>query len=202
LGVFYHRTNQFEKAIKKYEDALSLDPNNTLFHKNLAIAYEGLGKNEEAEKIYLTILKKDPGNDDIHNFLGVLYFRTNRIEEAIKSYLKAIELNPRSALYYQNLGFAYDNNGQYDLAEDAYFTPEQYGGSKPKGVELFKKSNSSSPSWKERTSTFGKRRCMPAQKKSRSSGSSSASRINGNTLVIDKLFKRISNDAQANCKGI
>lgn len=26
------------------------------------------------------------------------------------------------------------------LAEDAYFTPEQYGGSKPKGVELFKKS--------------------------------------------------------------
>lgn len=25
------------------------------------------------------------------------------------------------------------------LAEDAYFTPEQYGGSKPKGVELFKK---------------------------------------------------------------
>ena len=26
------------------------------------------------------------------------------------------------------------------LAEDAYFTPEQYGGSKPKGIELFKKS--------------------------------------------------------------
>lgn len=37
------------------------------------------------------------------------------------------------------------------LAEDAYFTPEQYGGSKPKGVELFKKSLEQFATYKPKT---------------------------------------------------
>lgn len=37
------------------------------------------------------------------------------------------------------------------LAEDAYFTPEQYGGSKPKGVELFKKSLEQFAAYKPKT---------------------------------------------------
>lgn len=37
------------------------------------------------------------------------------------------------------------------LAEDAYFTPEQYGGSKPKVVELFKKSLEQFAAYKPKT---------------------------------------------------
>lgn len=37
------------------------------------------------------------------------------------------------------------------LAEDAYFTPEQYGGSKPKGVELFNKALEQFKTYKPKT---------------------------------------------------
>jgi tetratricopeptide (TPR) repeat protein len=63
LGVLYSQSAEYEKALRNFEAAVSREPNNPLFSKNLAeIYYVYLGKTDEAIGIYTRILREYPSD--------------------------------------------------------------------------------------------------------------------------------------------
>ena len=75
-GIKYHKNKNFLNAIKSFEDALSIEPNNVLVLENLSIAHNNYGK-------YLTE-------------------RTD-YEKALKEFRTALYLNPENKIADENL---------------------------------------------------------------------------------------------------
>ena len=60
MGVIYLlKQNNPEKAIEVLTKAVKCDPESTLAHYNLGLAYEGTGKTKEAEREFKETLKLD-----------------------------------------------------------------------------------------------------------------------------------------------
>ena len=62
LGILYGMEGRYTIAINYIETASKLDPDNTSFLYNLAIAYDGAGKKEMAQETLRKILEIDPGH--------------------------------------------------------------------------------------------------------------------------------------------
>lgn len=73
LGVLYHQTGNSTLALAYHEKAARLQPENTLFKKNLADFYAvELGWLEEAVDIYLEVVKRNPRDTEALIALGQL----------------------------------------------------------------------------------------------------------------------------------
>lgn len=60
LGICYSRTNQLQKAVQNYREALKLEPELSDAHLNLAFALQRLGNNKEARSEYDTACRLEP----------------------------------------------------------------------------------------------------------------------------------------------
>jgi 4-amino-4-deoxy-L-arabinose transferase-like glycosyltransferase len=58
LGNKYRQLERYEEAIAAYEKSLELDPNYIGSHNNLALAYEGAGRNEEATERWREVFRR------------------------------------------------------------------------------------------------------------------------------------------------
>jgi Tfp pilus assembly protein PilF len=114
LGVAYKNKGLYEKAIKAYNTAISLDPRHERSYLNLGVVLRKLGKFDEAEKTYRKAIKLNPDYVKAYHNLGNLYVDMGRINEAIASYKKAIELNPLFIGSYFQLAQQYQMMGLFD----------------------------------------------------------------------------------------
>ena len=96
-----------EEAIRYYERAAQLNPNDEDIYYNLGIAYSRAGHRQEAIKAYQNALKLMPSYAEAHNNLGNLLFRMGKTNEGLVHLKKAVELNPEYAKAWNNLGTAY-----------------------------------------------------------------------------------------------
>ncbi|MFQ5790356.1 MAG: tetratricopeptide repeat protein, partial [Acidobacteriota bacterium] len=83
LGNLYARLGKHEKAEKYYLGAIEIDD---LFYPakaNLALLYNGMGRNEDAEALLREILRDYPAMHDAAYSLGLLLAETNRFPEAV-----------------------------------------------------------------------------------------------------------------------
>jgi tetratricopeptide (TPR) repeat protein len=97
-----------EEAIKKYAEAIQLDPANAQYRVQLAKAYIDLPtpRWSEAEKELQKAIELSIDNDNYHFNLGKVYGAQGKYEEAIEEFQWAIRLNAENASYYNSLSDA------------------------------------------------------------------------------------------------
>jgi tetratricopeptide (TPR) repeat protein len=108
----YQRQKKFDQAIARFEQAVTLQPSNVLFHQRLAVLYSTQKKYPQAETALRKALKMEPLNAPMHNMLGLLYLEQKRYPEAEQALLEAIKSQPQFPEAYRNLGAVYQAQGK------------------------------------------------------------------------------------------
>jgi ribosomal protein S12 methylthiotransferase accessory factor len=106
-------------ALKYFDDALNLDPNQQdlpSIYSYMGVALKDLGEYRKA----LDVLRKgeqlDPGRTDIYNLMGFCHFKLKEHEAAIQNFKKVIQLDPSSAIDYANIASNYRDMGHHAKA--------------------------------------------------------------------------------------
>ena len=149
LGLAYQQLGQFDKAIRVYEEGLTLNPDQPQLHTNLATvrdlqagiyslaAYQHYqvgaqakraGRIEAAIGAWKQAIAESPKYLQAYLQLANLYFESSEYESAIRTYLSAIELVSNSKLsqptdtasIFYNLGNSYLRAQQLESAVSAY----------------------------------------------------------------------------------
>lgn len=123
----YYQIQSFNEAVKFYEAASKLKPNetepmikagNAYFDKAETASENGdrAGSTPDfvqAERWYLAALAKDPKNIDVRTDLGLSFFlrEPRDIDRAIKEYKTSLGIDPNHAITLQNLVLAYGEKG-------------------------------------------------------------------------------------------
>ncbi len=95
-GSARHELNQFEDALKDYENAVIINPQAGDAYFRMALLHETLGHYEEAIKNYDKVIEfdtKDPilNRGSAYNNRGIIKEKLGRYEEAIEDFKKALE---------------------------------------------------------------------------------------------------------------
>jgi tetratricopeptide (TPR) repeat protein len=136
LGSAFVKTGQYDEAIKSFESAIRLNPENAQFHLNMGNTLFLKGDIGLAQKVYMTTIDLDASYAEAYNGLGNVFVAKQQLDLAGPLYQKAIELGPKKPEYYSNLGFVYYDQGFYKnaisqqheaLKIDPEFTNSYYG---------------------------------------------------------------------------
>ena len=110
----------WDNAIKNYNDVLTMDPANADAYFQLAKIYIGIRKLEEAEQAALAATKLDGNNRWYAETLAEIYMNEGKNKEAVDTYRSLIDKFPNDPDYYLNLGYVYSKEGQFDNAIKVY----------------------------------------------------------------------------------
>lgn len=116
-GNFYlYGSGDPDKAIDEFEKILTLDPNFTLAHYDLAVAYRDLGMEDKAIQKYEKTIELQPHFPEALSNLGSYYFRSGKIEKAKDLFERAIQVYPNFIQALSNLGAALNKLGKPEAA--------------------------------------------------------------------------------------
>jgi len=120
LGVAYMNQQLFEKALKNFEQAGSLDPKLQIARVNQGIALVNLGKVDAAQPLLDEAVKANP--DDAHAWynLGLLSKNTGEVKLAIDAFKRVTDIDSNDPDTWYFLGAAYAQNKQFPEAIDAF----------------------------------------------------------------------------------
>ena len=95
LGVLYYQTDQKDKSLKSYENAVRLEPNQLTFQKNLADFYfVELGRVEDALKLYFNVLAEAPTDIETLMATGYICKALQRNDDAIVFFERVLDIEP------------------------------------------------------------------------------------------------------------
>lgn len=101
LGSLCCQGQDFDHAIKLYEECVKIDPNFALAYYNLGLTYRLMGRNFKAIEAYQNAIKLDANYPWAYQNLAVLLYKQGDIEESIQAFQKAYVLhkqqNPKIA---------------------------------------------------------------------------------------------------------
>jgi tetratricopeptide (TPR) repeat protein len=118
LAVALVQRGRVPEAIKQYEQALRVEPDDAAAHNGLGVAFARLGKSQEAIAHWEQALRIKPDSAETHNNLAVTLARLGRLPEAIAHWEQALQINPDLAEAHCNLGIALAQMGKSDQAMD------------------------------------------------------------------------------------
>lgn len=97
LGVLFCQRGNTEKALKHYETAVRLEPENITFQKNTAdFYYFVLGRVEEALQIYTNVLVANPEDIEILLIMGRICVSLEQFDSAKVFYKRTLEVDPEN----------------------------------------------------------------------------------------------------------
>jgi len=108
-GNLLSRKGNFEEAVDAYKKSIERNPNATVAHFNLALAYKNLNKPKEAAVAFKKTVELEPGNLDARYSLGNIYNHLERWEDAIAQLNIVVHRRQDDAEAHGNLGWAYYN---------------------------------------------------------------------------------------------
>ena len=120
LGLIAVDAQRPRDAVREFERATTLDPNNASYWTNLGNARRASGDRTGAETAYRQALAIDAGAVDALNGLGVLLVETTRAAEATQWFERAIAAAPGFVEARLNLGIALQQAGDAKRAAEAY----------------------------------------------------------------------------------
>jgi len=95
LGVLYYQRGDKERCLQCYEQAVSLDPNNANYRKNLADFYLAeQGEVEKALELYLVILNDNPEDVDTLMVAGHICSALGKVDSAKVFYDRVLDVEP------------------------------------------------------------------------------------------------------------
>ncbi len=110
------KSGNFEEAIKVYDAAIKLSPNNPEYHFKIGIAFESTGKLQEALREFKTATSLDSSNSKYHGALGRLLLDLKEFGESQVEIDKAIALDPKDADYHIERAKLLSKNEKYQEA--------------------------------------------------------------------------------------
>jgi tetratricopeptide (TPR) repeat protein len=114
-GIIKRLRREYNQAIKEFEMAILINPENSLVFNNLGTVYKLQGNFDAAIACYQQALKFDRWFSAAYGNLAVVYaiLNDNRAEYYFN---KALEISPNDVSMIFNLGLYYFENGRKDLA--------------------------------------------------------------------------------------
>ena len=121
LGEIYHNKKDYDKAIKAFDEAISLlkvsSAENWYLYYSRGMSYERSNQWEKAEKDFLYALELSPKQPLVLNYLGYTWIDYGINLKKAENFIKeAIKLRPKDGYFIDSLGWAYYRQGKYDLA--------------------------------------------------------------------------------------
>ena len=104
LGWIAHQRRQFELAVERYQQYLSIRPKDAEAHFTLGLVLEELERTEHAIENYKKSITHVANNAVVHRQLGNAYIKLQRLEEAIQPYQAALALGADDVETIVNLG--------------------------------------------------------------------------------------------------
>jgi FkbM family methyltransferase len=96
LGVLYYKQSDKENALRHYQLAAQLQPENSTFQKNLAdFYYAELGQVEEAMNIYVKVLSANPYDIETLMITGHTCVALEQFDDAQDFYNRVLKIDPR-----------------------------------------------------------------------------------------------------------
>ena len=105
FGLIEDGLKNYPRALKLFNQALELDPQNIEVLNNLAISSKNNKDHTHAKNILIKTLELNPNIPLTLNNLGLIFEETNQLDQAIKHYQKSQQLDHNPANSY-NLGLA------------------------------------------------------------------------------------------------
>ncbi|MBW8883323.1 MAG: glycosyltransferase family protein, partial [Planctomycetia bacterium] len=119
-GVALGREQRLGEAAECFEQAIRIDPNFALAHRNLGYARELLGNMEGALASYRRAVELNPTAVDVLKRLGEALYKTGAIVQAAECFQRACELAPENSAAFNDLGVALSKLGRHAEATVAY----------------------------------------------------------------------------------
>ena len=120
LGVAYMNQQSFEKALKDFDRAASLDPKMDIAQINRGIALLNLQRVDQAKEILLNAVKRDPKDAHAWYNLGLLYKNSNENQLAADAFRQVTAIDPNDADTWYFLGSVYAQGKQFPQAIEAF----------------------------------------------------------------------------------
>ncbi len=120
LGLCYAQKRRFNEAVKSYDEAIKLKPNDQDSWNNRGVALADLEKYEEAVKSFDEALELKPDLYQAWGNRGNALLDLSKYEEAIKSYDEAIKLKPDLYIAWNKRGDALADLEKYEEAVKSY----------------------------------------------------------------------------------
>ena len=106
-AIAYGYKDQHDNAVKDYDKAIELDPQDAQAYVNRGSAYGYGGQYNRAIQDFDTAIKLNPKDAVAYFNRGLAYLHECQFGRAVEDYDKAIELNPEDAEVYKKRGLAY-----------------------------------------------------------------------------------------------
>jgi tetratricopeptide (TPR) repeat protein/S1-C subfamily serine protease len=120
-GVELNKLEDYEGALRDYNKAIELTPDNALYYSHRGDAYFQIGEKQKGIDDYDKAINLNRESaHKYYNWRGVELNKLEDYEGALRDYNKAIELTPDNALYYSNRGDAYFQIGEKQKGIDDY----------------------------------------------------------------------------------
>jgi len=120
LGAAYMNQQLFEKALKAFEQAATLDPKLTMAQVNQGIALLNLGRIDSARPVLEQAVKQSANDPSAWYNWGLLYKNTGDSTRAVEAFRRVTEIDPQDADTWYFLGASYAQDKQYSEAMDAF----------------------------------------------------------------------------------
>jgi len=111
LGILYSRSGDKEKAVQHYEAAVSEQPTNITFLKNLADSYYALQKDiNMALQVYKKALSLNPEDVEILKAIGNIFIDKRQLRSAKDFYKRILEIDPKNLDALKSIDFLNNQN--------------------------------------------------------------------------------------------
>ncbi|MDY7004062.1 MAG: tetratricopeptide repeat protein [Cyanobacteriota bacterium] len=103
LGQKLEEEKQLEPALKAYQKAIEIEPNNFWYQYSLANIFRKQNQFQQAITAYENAMKINPNFSWSYYYLGGILQQQGKIKEAISAYQTAVELYPNFKVYQSKL---------------------------------------------------------------------------------------------------
>jgi tetratricopeptide (TPR) repeat protein len=111
-GLLYLEKGDYRQARLFFEEALTYDPDNSMFLNNMGLSFYLDGNNNKAGLFFEKALKRNPGNMNTLVNLGIVYQKIKQYGKSANIFKKAFSINPDSPELLYNYAILLEETNQ------------------------------------------------------------------------------------------
>ena len=119
-GILYEKLKDTDKALKAYEKAVEISPENIDAYYNLGLVYTQKNQFKEALKCFLHVLNNDDEDGNTWFNAGLCYFKMNDLAQSKEYFEKALEINEEDIYAHFYLGNIFIKTDEFDKARNCF----------------------------------------------------------------------------------
>jgi Tfp pilus assembly protein PilF len=116
LGWSYFNKGDADTALKRFNQALILDPDFAPAYFGIAYVYSTQNKLDLAIQNYRKSIEKDPTFSHSYNNLGLALLYSGKPKDALPMLKKAIDIDPHNGDAHVNMALYYFSDGDYSMS--------------------------------------------------------------------------------------